>query len=222
MSFDVIKGKLYDLLQNDNNSYTEIEMKILINIRKVAIDASKVRFYLLDHFLYQTKAHDQLASTGFTIEAWYFSSLETGFYQLATNLLFNLFSSKKDKQVSIDYILGQLIDNGKMKKLSNILSDDKIIVLEQIREDFFDDNTTRFLSGLKILRDGNAAHHDINFSHPKVIKIKEVYELFYKMNNALTKLFDCLDLTSDLIINYRDKQFLWEINNHLNQNGIFK
>ena len=223
MSFDLVKGKLYDVYMVDKSVYNEIEVRILSNIKKVANDASKVKLYLLDHFLYQTKANDQLISSGFTKETWYLASLETGFYQLATNLLFNLFSDKKDKQVSIDYILGQLVENAKMKKISNILNcDEKIKKLEELRGDFFDDKTVKYLSCLKILRDENAAHHDINFSRPEVIKIKEVYELFYKMNNALVNLLECLEMTSDVITRYVDKQFLWEITSYLNKNGIYK
>jgi hypothetical protein len=223
MSFEIVKGKLYDAFIADKSVFNEIESKILSNIKKVAIDASKVKLYLLDHFLYQTRANDQLMSSGFNKDTWYLSSLETGFYQLATNLLFNLYSEKKLKQVSIDYILGQLIENAKMKKITNVLNSEEIIKkLEELRLGFFDAKTVGFLSGLKVLRDENASHHDINFSHPEVIKIKEVYELFYKMNNTLVSLLEYLEISSDAISRYEDKQFLWEINNYLIKNGIYK
>lgn len=223
MQYEIVKGKFFTDYIKNKDAFNEIETKVLANIRKIAIDVYKVKVYLLDHFLYQTITQEKILMQDFSKETWYFSSLETGFYQLATNLIWNLLSEKKDKQVSIDYLLGQLIENAKMNKLPNLsISDEVIKKLELVRSGLFDENINTYLSNLKKLRDGNTAHHDINYSHPKVIKIREVYELYYKINNSLVSIIQCLSLSSDALYTIVDKQFLYEINSYLNKNGIYK
>ena len=224
MSFRILKGKIVDeYFSKKAGNLDSFEVKVIENITKVIQTVSNVKFYLLDHFLFQIKSDDEMSVNGLTEIGWYYSSLETGFYQLSTNHLYNLFSPKCEKQVSIDYILGQLIENAKMKRIQNILNDEiKIKKLEHLKDDFYDLTTKSYIDKIKILRDGNTAHNDVNYNEPQIIKIKEVYELFYKANNNLLEVLSILELETDALTKIIGKQFLYEIDAYLKKNNIFK
>lgn len=214
--YKVVSGKLYDDFYGRNIKYNELEIKILENIRKIVLLTYKIKCYLIEYFIYQNKVTKEFENNKLSEKAFNLSILESGFYQLSTNHLYAIFSNKKDKQISLDYLLGQLIENALLNKINNILDNEKTInKMIKIRENLFDTDSVKIIKKLKEFRDKNTAHYDIDFKNPENLKIREVHNLFLKINNNLYYILKYLNLKSEVIYETTKEHFNEELNLHL-------
>lgn len=221
MKFDLLKGPLADEFIMQPEKLNTLEKKIMDNILKLVMAVSKTKYYLLEHFLFQTKSGIKLLENNFSEDLWRLSCLETGFYHLSTIHIFTIFCKKIDRQISLDYVLGQLVENAKMGLIPSILTEKtKIVELEELRNALFDQGVEEQHTKLRTLRDGGSGHFDINFDYPQIIKIKDIHELYIKANNTTVQMLKSLSLSTDSLQILNTKIFHIQIEKYLMDSGI--